>query len=638
MDDYPRPSFLHPRDPSIDRRYRPCPKKAQNLDEIYEDYEDSDIEVISSEYESDTETASLESLASTKPATEEGALVYLRLKPVEEFCEFYSIQPHHKRLITSTANGNQKQFVFSDIFDGMVTQKEVYEQCVKPRIDNDENFTIMSYGTSGSGKTFTLIGHEEDPGILPRALEHIFEKHNQNIHPQPVSKMHYGECKLLSDQEAQADIRVKNTLLSLDDFTKDYHYFKEYIERDHNFTGTYKDNCSIFIWVSFVEIYNENVFDLLALPPTLKTKTRKKHLERKSLKVVSNHGNVYVKELNTIHVRTASEAYHILKTGLKGVTYADTGVNANSSRSHFIFMVDIIQYSHPDLFTTQSYRFCDLAGSERQTKTNCAGSRLKEAQTINKSLVVLGRCLDTANNNITRKGNPEVIPVRESKLTMLLQPALLGKEKLCMIVALTPLEQFYEENMNVLNYASIAKNIVFKSQKKKDTGRRFSWFTSTNYEPRSNDRMVDELIAQNSQLQYDRQELTDQIIIMKAEHDRAMTNLEDKLRKDLNERYKKSEESSREAWQTLLKIETKKVEMEVSSRFRDQIEDLNCELEDLREEVLDLKSDLNGEKLITLELTKQLEIAKHELMNAQMAKSTLQRKKSNVLEEKENHF
>lgn len=86
-------------------------------------------------------------------------LVYLRLKPVDNFCNFYSLEKHDKKLVTSQSNGNKKQFIFSDIFDELVSQKEVYEKCVKSRIDNEENFTIMSYGTSGSGKTFTLIGN-----------------------------------------------------------------------------------------------------------------------------------------------------------------------------------------------------------------------------------------------------------------------------------------------------------------------------------------------------------------------------------------------------------------------------------------------------------------------------------------------
>lgn len=310
-------------------------------------------------------------------------------------------------------------------------------------------------------------------------------------------KIQYGDYKILSDEELDADRRVKDRLMNLDNFSEDYHNFKDNIQSDHLFSEKSLDNCAVFIRVSFVEIYNESVYDLLASPQTLKVKTRKKELERTNLKVISNKGKVYIKELNTIHVKTAEEAYNLLRIGLKNVTYANTGVNEHSSRSHFVFTVDIIKYTHA-LVTTHKYRFCDLAGSERQTKTNNAGSRLKEALQINKSLVVLGRCLDTANNNIKNCKN-ELIPVRDSKLTMLLQPALLGDEKLCMLVTLTLSEQFFAENMNVLNYSSIAKNIVYRARRQKDTTRRFSWLTSTNYEQRNNDQMIEELIAENSQ-------------------------------------------------------------------------------------------------------------------------------------------
>lgn len=111
------------------------------------------MEVISS----DSESESINSVDLCQSKSE-GPLVYLRLKPVDYFCNFYTVDMNSKRLLTSQPNGTEKQFVFTDIFEELVTQREVYEQCVQSRIDNMENFTIMSYGTSGSGKTFTLIG------------------------------------------------------------------------------------------------------------------------------------------------------------------------------------------------------------------------------------------------------------------------------------------------------------------------------------------------------------------------------------------------------------------------------------------------------------------------------------------------
>ena len=122
-----------------------------------------------------------------------------------------------------------------------------------------------------------------------------------------------------------------------------------------------------------------------------------------------------------------------------------------------------------------SYKFCDLAGSERLSKTRNIGSRLNEAKGINTSLMTLGRCLDVANNNKKLKTKAQVIPVRDSKLTMLLQTALLGKEKLTMIVNVTPMDTFYEENMNVLRFSAIAKNITFKQPPKPVNKSRYSF-------------------------------------------------------------------------------------------------------------------------------------------------------------------
>lgn len=137
--------------------FRPCPRRQQNLNEIYEEFEESDeIEVISSD--SETESVSSDIVGSSRNNNDEAALVYLRLKPVDTFCEYYKVHKTAGKLITTTSNGNEKEFIFSEIFDGLVGQKDVYEQCVKPRIDNEDGFTVMSYGTSGSGKTFTLIG------------------------------------------------------------------------------------------------------------------------------------------------------------------------------------------------------------------------------------------------------------------------------------------------------------------------------------------------------------------------------------------------------------------------------------------------------------------------------------------------
>jgi kinesin family member 20 len=271
----------------------------------------------------------------------------------------------------------------------------------------------------------------------------------------------------------------------------------------------------IFIWISFAEIYNENVFDLLA--------DDQNFLKKRSMKVLSNDGNAYIKGLTALFAKSSEDAYSILQYGMKNATYGSTDVNINSryytfhlnyvpnraivdlknsndflknrscaqifcvliffllsfscSRSHCIFFVTVISYQIHQEITWVTYKFCDLAGSERLKKTGNMGNRLKEAQRINTSLMVLGRCLDTVHKNQRQKNNVEFVPFRESKLTMLLQSALLGKEKLTMIVNLLPIEAFFEENINVLNFSSIAKQIVVQKQVPKQKNRRSSQFS-----------------------------------------------------------------------------------------------------------------------------------------------------------------
>lgn len=113
------------------------------------------------------------------------------------------------------------------------------------------------------------------------------------------------------------------------------------------------------------------------------------------------------------------------------------------------------------------FAFCDLAGSERLKKTLNIGDRLKEAQSINTSLLVLGRCLKTIHEGQLSKQKIEHIgPFRESKLTRLFQKALSGKEHIALIVNINPIPNLYIETQNVLNFSAIAKKIVIEQKEK----------------------------------------------------------------------------------------------------------------------------------------------------------------------------
>lgn len=266
---------------------------------------------------------------------------------------------------------------------------------------------------------------------------------------------------------------------------------------DHQFEP--KDlEISVLIWVSFIEIYNELVYDLLEQPAVASSNQPMKMAPppRQTLKVVTNDGKIFIKKLTTVYCKSSLDALQLLRQGLERVTYASTAVNANSSRSHCVFFVDVLKFYPDGELTETSYKFCDLAGSERVDKTGNVGCRLKEAKRINTSLMILGRCLDAANNNALKKKSNEIIPYRESKLTMIIQAALLGKEKLAMIVNVTPTEKYYEENMNVLNFASIAKNIVYKKPVIKENKARYSFFMDNEVKP-ANNKYCEQLLEEN---------------------------------------------------------------------------------------------------------------------------------------------
>lgn len=215
-------------------------------------------------------------------------------------------------------------------------------------------------------------------------------------------------------------------------------------------------NLDLAVWVSFAEIYNENIYDLLA--PTHKLKGN----ERPRLKLGSFNENTYIKNLRNVSISSGIEAYQILQYGLHNLKYASTSINSHSSRSHSIFTIKVAQLvKGTDIFRLNYFNFCDLAGSERLKKTLNVGDRLKESNNINTSLLILGRCISCMRENQKRNTN-KMIPFRESKLTRLFQRALSGLESISMIVNINPSKDMLEESLHVLNFSAIARDIVVR--------------------------------------------------------------------------------------------------------------------------------------------------------------------------------
>lgn len=417
--------------------------------------------------------------------TDSEAAVYLRVKPSQFSSDVYKtngrtfiVQNTEAPHTGAKERETEKHYEFSKIFDAGTDQTEIYTSCVLPYIDAEEDLTILTYGTSGSGKTYTMHGTEQSPGIIGRAIEHIFCHYGNEVKDRPGLKNARGDVMVIQDNNIVVEEAKRHRYIqqfASDDFQPSLNK----IRQDHGFERRMNTTTSrsVVIWVSFAEMYNEFVYDLLEAEEPKQIMQKK----RKNLKIISNgtNGSAFIKDLTSVHVRNAEDAYAILTAGMQRAKVASTNINCNSSRSHCIFMIDIVMLLYGNVFETISYKFCDLAGSERLKKTDNVGQRLKEAQGINTSLMVLGRCLDTTYQNQQKKAK-DVVPFRESKLTTLLQAPLQGKEKIITIVNMCPSKEFLEENLMVLNFSSIAQKIVPclpKPPKRRNLTRRSTRFT-----------------------------------------------------------------------------------------------------------------------------------------------------------------
>jgi kinesin family protein 6/9 len=271
-------------------------------------------------------------------------------------------------------------FIFDHVFNDSATQEQVFETVGKPVVMSaldGYNGTIFAYGQTGSGKTFTITGGAEryvDRGIIPRTLTLAFEE-------------------------------------------------MESVERQ-NFTYQ--------AFVSYLEIYNENGYDLLD------QRQREGALEdmpKLSGVMEGADGDVYVRGLSRCPVASAEAALNLLFLGDTKRAVSSTSMNAASTRSHCIFTLGLeARRSDSDVIRRSKLHIVDLAGSERVAKSNAKGKQLREAQYINQSLHFLEMVIVALQSRQAKeKGGMSHVPYRNSMLTSVLKDSLGGNCKTYMI-------------------------------------------------------------------------------------------------------------------------------------------------------------------------------------------------------------
>ncbi|XP_012875885.1 PREDICTED: kinesin-like protein KIF20A isoform X1 [Dipodomys ordii] len=389
------------------------------------------------------------------------------------------------------------RFTFSQIFGPEVGQANFFNLTVKEMVKDvlkGQNWLIYTYGVTNSGKTHTIQGTIKDGGILPRSLALIFNSLQGQLHSTPDLKpLLSNEVIWLDSKQIRQEEMKKMSLLNgglqeeeLSTSLKKNVYIESRMGTSTSFdsgiaglssssqftSSSQLDETSqrwaqpdtapvsvptdirFSIWISFFEIYNELLYDLLE-PPSQQRK-------RQTLRLCEDqNGNAYVKDLNWIHVRDAEEAWKLLKVGRKNQSFASTHLNQNSSRSHSIFSIRILHLQGEGDMIPQisELSLCDLAGSER-CKDQKSGERLKEAGNINTSLHTLGRCIAALRQNQQNRSKQNLVPFRDSKLTRVFQGFFTGRGRSCMIVNINPCASTYDETLHVAKFSAIASQLV----------------------------------------------------------------------------------------------------------------------------------------------------------------------------------
>ncbi|XP_048207295.1 kinesin-like protein KIF19 [Perognathus longimembris pacificus] len=284
-------------------------------------------------------------------------------------------------------------FIFDTVFDQHASQEDVYQATIGPLVEgiiSGYNTTVFAYGPSGAGKTHTMLGMDSEPGIYLKTLTDLFKA-------------------------------IKET----------------------------QDNTEYSVSMSYLEIYNEVIRDLLN-PSSGFLDLRE-----------DSRGSIQIAGITEVSTSNAQEIMQLLTKGNRQRTQEPTATNKTSSRSHAVLQVTVHQRSRAaDL--AEEVRvgrlfMVDLAGSERAAQTQNRGKRMKEGAHINRSLLALGNCI----NALSEKGGSraQYVNFRDSKLTRLLKDALGGNSRTVMIAHISPASSSFEESRTTLLYAYRAKNI-----------------------------------------------------------------------------------------------------------------------------------------------------------------------------------
>ncbi|XP_047389833.1 kinesin-like protein KIF23 isoform X3 [Sciurus carolinensis] len=423
--------------------------------------------------------------------------VYCRVRPLsfpdQECCieviNNTTVQLHTPEGYRLNRNGDYKetQYSFKQVFGTHTTQKELFDVVANPLVDDlihGKNGLLFTYGVTGSGKTHTMTGSTGEGGLLPRCLDMIFNSIGSFQAKRYVFKSNDRnsmdiQCEvdaLLERQKREAlpNPKTPSSKRQIDPEFADMINVQEFCK-----AGEVDEDSVYGVFVSYIEIYNNYIYDLLEEVPfdpikpkwnTCSTPMRNTDFvlpQSKMLREDKNH-NMYVAGCTEVEVKSTEEAFEVFWRGQKKRRIANTHLNRESSRSHSVFNIKLVQapldadgdnvLQEKEQIIISQLSLVDLAGSERTNRTKAEGNRLREAGNINQSLMTLRTCMEVLREN-QMYGTNKMVPYRDSKLTHLFKNYFDGEGKVRMIVCVNPKAEDYEESLQVMRFAEVTQEV-----------------------------------------------------------------------------------------------------------------------------------------------------------------------------------
>ncbi|KAG8035707.1 hypothetical protein G9C98_001135, partial [Cotesia typhae] len=392
--------------------------------------------------------------------------VYCRIRPMQNSSDVSCMKIISDRTIIITppesavnfrnANSKEIQTTFTKVFTPDTKQRDIFNNVALPLVENlihGKNALLFTYGVTGSGKTYTMTGEPQDGGIMPRCLDVIFN----SISNYQAKKFVFKPDKLngfdvQSETDAMLDRqgeihaglttpRKTNGKFKRQDSDSDSNPMIPREPDESQLLAVDPDNAYA-VFITYVEIYNNSVYDLLD-----DDDPRSKTMQSKI---------------------SADDAFEVFQRGQRKRRVAHTALNAESSRSHSVFTIRLVQapldcdgenvIQDKRVICVSQLSLVDLAGSERTNRTKNTGQRLREAGNINNSLMTLRSCLEILRENQVQN-TTKMVPYRESKLTHMFKNYFDGEGKVRMVVCINPRADDYDETIQVMKFAEMTQEV-----------------------------------------------------------------------------------------------------------------------------------------------------------------------------------